>query len=152
MEMKCRSARKMMSALIDGELSPAEKESVTRHIQDCGDCRKLHQEMLVVHDLFTAAGQHKTPRDFSKKVMAELRTERILPVRIPLFLKLAEIGFAIVTVIVGIISGNILVTNGHSPERPPGIESSFSLDAFDPAPPDSLAGAYINFMGVRNER
>ena len=154
--MKCRSARKMMSALIDGELSPAEKESLTRHIQDCGDCRKLHQEMLAVHDLFTAAGQHKAPQGFSKKVMAELRMERksysIFPVRIPLFLKLAEVGFAIAIVIVGIISGNILMMNVHSPERPPGIESSFSLDAFDPAPPDSLAGAYINFTEVRNER
>jgi anti-sigma factor RsiW len=154
--MKCRSARKMMSALIDGKLRPAEKESVTHHIQDCGDCRKLHQEMLTVHDLFIAAGQHEAPQGFSKKVMAELRTERkscrIFPVRIPLFLKLAEIGFAIVTVIVGIISGNILVTNVHSPERARGIESSFSLDAFDPAPPDSLAGAYINFTEVRNER
>ena len=154
--MKCRSARKMMSALIDGELRPAEKESLTHHIQDCGDCRKLHQEMLAMHDLFTVAEQHKAPRGFSKKVMAELGTEResysIFPVRTPFFLKLAEIGFAIVVVIVGIISGNILMMNGHSPERPPGIESSFSLDVFDPAPPDTLAGAYINFTGVRNER
>ena len=79
-----------MSALIDGELSPAEKESLTRHIQDCDDCRKIHEEMLAIHDLFTAAEQHKAPLGFSKKVMAELRTERescrILPVRIPLFL------------------------------------------------------------------
>jgi anti-sigma factor RsiW len=146
----------MMSALIDGELRPAEKESVTRHSQDCGDCRELHHEMLAVRDLFTAAGQHKAPRGFSKKVMAELRTERksysIFPVRIPLFLKLAEVGFAVVVVIVGIISGNILVMNVHSPEKARGIESSFSLDAFDPAPPDSLAGAYINFTEVRNER
>jgi predicted anti-sigma-YlaC factor YlaD len=156
MKMKCRSARKMMSALVDGKLNPAQKESLFCHIQDCDDCRKLHQEILTVHDLFTAAEQHKAPEGFSKKVMAELRTERescrILPVRIPLFLKLAEIGFAIVTVIVGIISGNILMMNGHSPKRPPGIESSFSLDAFDPAPPDSLEGAYINFTEVRNER
>ena len=154
--MKCRSARKLMSALIDSELRPAEKESLTRHIQDCGDCRKLYQEMLAIHDLFTTAEQYKAPRGFSKKLMAELRTERescrILPVRIPFFLKLAEIGFAVAIVIVGIISGNILVTNVHSPERARGIESSFSLDAFDPTPPDSLAGAYINFMGVRNER
>jgi len=154
--MKCRSARKMISALIDGELKPAEKESLTRHIQDCGDCMELYEKMLAVHDLFATAGQHTAPQKFSGKVMAKLEAEleygRIFPVRIPLFLKLAEIGFAIVVVIVGIVSGNILMMNGHSPERPPGIESSFSLDAFDPAPPDSLGGAYINFTGVRNER
>ena len=67
MQMKCRSARKMMSALIDGELSPVEKESLTRHIQDCGDCRKLHQEMLAIHNLFTAAEQHKAPLGLFQK-------------------------------------------------------------------------------------
>ena len=56
-----------MSALIDGELSPAEKESLTHHMQDCGDCKKLHQEMMAVHNLFTAAEQHKAPRGLFQK-------------------------------------------------------------------------------------
>lgn len=154
--MKCRSARKMMSALIDGELSPVQKESLTRHVQGCEDCRELHKEILAVHDLLTTAGKHTAPQGFSQRVMtkleAELESGRIFPIRTPLFLKLAEIGFAIVIVIVGIISGNILMMNSQSPEKLPRIETSFSLDAFDPAPPNSLGGAYISITEVRNEK
>jgi len=154
--MKCKIARKMMSAFIDGEVSPTEKESLTRHMQDCNDCRELHEEMLAIRDLFAVAEKHTAPWGFSQRVMTklgeELESGRIFRVRTPFFLKLAEIGFAIVIIIVGIISGNILMMKSHGPERPPGIETSFSLDAFDPAPFDSLGGAYISMTEVRNER
>ena len=147
----------MMSALIDNEIRPAEKESLTHHIHACDDCRALYEEMLSVHDLFATAGHHKAPENFPRQVMAKLEAEMesgsmIFPKRIPLFLKLAEIGFAIAIVIVGIISGNILMMNSHRPERPHGIESSFSLDAFDPVPSNSLGGTYVAMTEVRNEK
>jgi hypothetical protein len=67
----------------------------------------------------------------------------------PLFLKFAEAAFAIVIAIIGIISGNILMTSGYTSNRPPVIEESLSLDVFDPLPPDSIGGAYIVMTEAR---
>jgi hypothetical protein len=67
--------------------------------------------------------------------------------RIPLFLKMIEFAFALIVLFTGIVSGYILLSNGHELERLMRGEEPYSLEFFDAVPPGSLGSAYITVMG-----
>jgi len=115
--MKCSRIQKMISRYIDDELSLDEKRSFALHIQDCSGCRKELEETQAVHELFASAERFSAPYGFTTRVMANLEEKEssgfwgFLALR-PFFLRAVEVAFALVVVIVGIISGNLLVASG----------------------------------------
>ena len=153
--MMCNKVREMISPYIDEALEPSERDVFIRHIQECSECRAHYEEIRDVHALLAGAERYRAPTGFSSRVMASVKAEQEAGMRAfsafktPLFLKFAEAAFAVVIAIIGIISGNILMTNGYTSERPPVIEESLSLDVFDPLPPDSIGGAYIVMTEAR---
>jgi anti-sigma factor RsiW len=153
--MMCKSVREMISPYIDEALEPSERDDFIRHIQECSECRAHYEEIRDVHALLAGAERYRAPAGFSSRVMASVKAEQEAGMRaftafkMPFFLKFAEAAFAVVIAIVGIISGNILMMNSHTSERPPVIEESLSLDVFDPLPPDSIGGAYIVMTEVQ---
>jgi anti-sigma factor RsiW len=153
--MTCKSVREMISPYIDEALEPSERDEFVRHIEECSECRLRFEEIRGVHALLAAAERYRAPAGFSSRVMSSVKAEQkagmpaFASFKTPLFLKFAEAAFAVVIAIIGIISGNILMMNSHTYERPPVIEESLSLDVFDPLPPDSIGGAYIIMTEVR---
>jgi anti-sigma factor RsiW len=153
--MTCKSVREMISPYIDEALEPSERDELVHHIEECSECRLHFEEIRGVHALLAAAKRYRAPAGFSSRVVASVKAEQeagmsaFASFKTPLFLKFAEAAFAVVVVIIGIISGNILMMNSHTSERPPVIEESLSLDVFDPLPPDSIGGAYIVMTEVR---
>jgi hypothetical protein len=77
------------------------------------------------------------------------RLRRLLTVR-PVFLRTVEIAFALVIMLLGIVSGNMLVAD-MTPGTQPTIQESFSLDLFQATPPDSIGGAYMKLAGATDE-
>jgi anti-sigma factor RsiW len=153
--MTCKSMRELVTPYIDEALEPSERDVLIRHIRECSECRAHYEEIRGVHAVLAGAERYPAPAGFSSKVMTRVKAEQeagmqaFTAFKTPLFLKFAEAAFAVVIAIIGIISGNILMTNGYTPERPPVIEVSLSLDVFDPLPPDSLGGAYIVMTEAR---
>jgi hypothetical protein len=78
------------------------------------------------------------------------RIRRLFAIR-PLFLRTLEVAFALVIMLIGVMSGNMLVAD-RTPGTQPTIQESFSLDLFQATPPDSIGGAYMKLVGTADER
>ena len=72
----------------------------------------------------------------------------------PFVLRTVEVAFALIIMIIGVFSGNLLVadrTSGRQAVQAT-VQESFSLDLFQATPPDSVGGAYVRLMGAGDER
>jgi anti-sigma factor RsiW len=151
--MKCSKAQELISPYIDEELSEGKKRELEDHIKACEKCRTEVEEMQGVSQLFVNTEKFKAPYGFHAKVMANVnasKTGRIFPV--PILVRLAEAVMVLALIAVGIISGSFLA-KGLMPEQArEALASSLHLDVFEPAPPDTLGGAYLAMTEVRNEK
>ena len=117
-KMHCRRIIKMMSAYIDNELMPADKEAFLMHVGKCEKCGKEIEEAQAVHLLFTNAERTPAPYGFTSRVMANLEPEvqprkGIWDIFIfrPLIPRAAGVVLALAVMVFGIIAGNHLVTS-----------------------------------------
>jgi len=63
----------------------------------------------------------------------------------PAYLKFIEILVVILMVIIGLISGNMLIS-GKEAGKPADIALAYSLDVFEPTAPGSVGSAYLLVM------
>jgi anti-sigma factor RsiW len=159
-KMKCSQIRKMISPYVDEELRPEHRRAFTAHIRECAACKKELENMQSVHELFASAESYSAPSGFATRVMENLeeteetaysRLWRFLTVQ-PFFLRTAEVTFALIVVMIGVISGNLLVRDRITPQKPLTVQESFSLDLFQATPPDSIGGVYVKLMGATDEK
>jgi anti-sigma factor RsiW len=157
--MKCSQIRNTISQYVDDELTPDEKKAFLAHIQDCPACKEELEEIQAVHHLFVSAEVYPAPLGFATRVMAHLgemdeprfsRLWRFVTGR-PFFLRTVEVAFAMVIMLVGVVSGNLLVADRTSGKQTT-VQESFSLDLFQATPPDSVGGIYMRLAGVGDER
>jgi anti-sigma factor RsiW len=157
--MKCSRTRNMISQYVDDELTPDEKKLFTSHIQNCPACKEELEEIQSVHQPFASAETYPAPLGFATRVMAQLEEveetglSRLwrLVTGWPFFLRTVEVAFAMVIMLIGVMSGNVLVT-GRTPQRQTSVGETFSLDLFQATPPDSIGGVYVKLMGASDER
>lgn len=158
-EMNCSTITKLISRYVDDDLSHDEKEAFTLHIRDCSECRKELEETQDLHALFVSTEKFSAPYGFSTRVMASLDQREGSKLWNFLtfhrsFLRTVEVAFALIVVMIGIISGNVLVTD-RTYEREAvqaTVQESFSLDLFRAAPADSIGGAYARLMEANDEK
>jgi anti-sigma factor RsiW len=158
--MKCSQIRKLISPYVDNELTPDELKVFASHIQGCPACKEELEELQSVHRLFVSAERFEAPFGFATRVVAHLdeteeaglfsRLRRLLTGQ-PVFLRTVEVAFALVIMLVGVMSGNMLVAD-RTPGTQPTIQETFSLDLFQATPPDSIGGIYVSLMGTTNEK
>ncbi len=155
--MRCKQARQMISQYIDEALGPDAKKAFASHIRDCAACREEMEEIRAVHQMFASAERFSAPYGFATRVLANLEEKEgarpwsLLGFK-TFFLRTAQVGFALVVMIIGIISGNLLLADRTSPYGRTTVAEAFSLDLFQAAPPDSIAGVYVALMGASHER
>jgi anti-sigma factor RsiW len=155
--MKCARARKMISQYVDDELDLEEKKGFDSHIQGCASCREELEETRALRQLFASAERFPAPYGFATRVLANLeekegsRLRSLLSIR-PFFLRTTQVAFALVVMIVGIISGNLLLTERPNPIGQTAVQETFSLDLFQATPPDSIGGIYNTLMRPSHER
>ncbi|OGW28741.1 MAG: hypothetical protein A2X59_11875 [Nitrospirae bacterium GWC2_42_7] len=150
--MKCSKAHKLISLYIDGELPEQDMKIFEDHMNICHKCRAEFEGSRELHKLFIKADEFKAPYGFHTKVMANISSGKAVRFSgIPVFLRFAEAAAIIVVIVFGILSGST-VLKGYPTDKTRDVMASLSLDVFDSAPPDSLAGAYLAMMEVRNEK
>lgn len=156
--MECSQTRKMISQYVDCELEPNEEKGLLSHVADCPECKRELEEVKSMQHLFASAERFEAPLGFVTRVMARLEERDQVSSSFwsfftlqPAFLRIAEVAFALVIVVVGVLSGNLLVADRAS-IRQPTVKESFSLDLFQATPPDSVGGVYASLTGVADER
>ncbi len=112
--MKCSQIEKMISRYVDNDLGPEERRLFELHIQDCSGCKQELEKIRAVHQLFASAERFPAPYGFTTRVMANLEAKepswlwQLFTLR-PFFLRAVEVAFALIIMIIGAFSGNLLV-------------------------------------------
>ena len=70
--MNCQEAAERITALVDGELSPAEREETERHVAGCPACREALAAERAMAERLRAAPRPALPAGFSASVMAKV--------------------------------------------------------------------------------
>jgi len=147
----------MISWYVDDELSPDEKKDFDSHIQDCARCREGLEETQALHRIFASAERFSAPYGFATTVLANLeekegsRLRGLLAIR-PLFIRAAQVAFALVVMTMGIISGDLLMAERTESIGQTAVQGTFSLDLFQATPPDSIGGIYNTLMRPSHEK
>jgi len=151
-EMRCSKAHRLMSISLDQELSVKEQTILASHLGHCEPCREAFQTLRETRRCFTLAEQFSAPPGFSRRVMTRLGpAPRPHPLLRLLFARCAEVAVILLVVGIGVVFGRFADTSTGMPQ--PGKEASFlSLALFDPAPSDSLGGAYLAMTEGGNEQ
>jgi anti-sigma factor RsiW len=155
--MKCRHAKRMISQYVDDELGLDEKKGFDSHIQSCAACREALEEVRSLHRLFASAERFPAPYGFATRVLANLdekegaRVRGLFSTR-PLLLRAAQVAFALLVMTVGVVSGNMLLTERTGSIGQTAVQETFSLDLFQATPPGSIGGIYDTLMRPSHEK
>lgn len=68
----CDKYAPALSALVDGELSDAERAEVLAHLETCEGCRAYLAELTAMHAAFSELEEYDAPEGFADGVMARL--------------------------------------------------------------------------------
>jgi hypothetical protein len=72
-KMSCEENREMISSLIDAELSPAEKEMLEKHLNECTKCRSVEEWLKCVKEgIIQSAEGLALPSGLRDKILASL--------------------------------------------------------------------------------
>jgi anti-sigma factor RsiW len=75
--MNCATNYELVSAYVDGELSPAQATELAEHLASCGSCAAEYQETLTtVRTLREGLVRHQAPDVLRARVRAAIREER----------------------------------------------------------------------------
>jgi anti-sigma factor RsiW len=147
----------MISGYLDHELGADEKAAVEAHMEGCEACRRKVAEYDALRRIFASAERFDAPYGFGTRVMSRLKEPersglwRIFSLQ-PLFLRIAEVAFALLIMIMGAISGSLLVSGKTMHVAEAGIREAFSLDLFEATPSGSVSGVYVAMTGGNHER
>jgi anti-sigma factor RsiW len=72
--MPCEEKRERLSAFVDGELTPAERQTVARHISGCADCAAIIDDYRRI-GLAVASAAVPTPSDMAQRIATRLERE-----------------------------------------------------------------------------
>jgi hypothetical protein len=73
--MKCFEAKSMFSPYLDGAVTGAEMQALSRHLEACGDCQREYVSLRQTQQLLTKVGRRKAPDDLSLKLRLAISRE-----------------------------------------------------------------------------
>lgn len=160
----CRNIQKKLSACQDGELDPAEKKAVESHLNSCEDCRTRSESWEKTCQMLRSLPEIEPGDGFLRQVLSRTGQRRepfwiriIRPARALLPMPAAMAALAIIGILMGTISGNVLMEKWGQPSV---VSSVFdpgealtlaSVRVFDAVPPDSFADAYLTLTAGHME-
>lgn len=75
----CDEYSELISASLDGALSPAETEKLNAHLAQCPDCRALLEELSALHAALSDLPPVEVPSGLTERIMAAVAAEQVLP-------------------------------------------------------------------------
>lgn len=82
--MNCEQMNELLSAWLDGELSPAEQERMQEHLEQCAQCRALLEQLQALRSSFSDLEEIAAPEGFAEGVMDRIAADS-RPKVVPLF-------------------------------------------------------------------
>ena len=79
--MNCKSTTEMLSAYLDRELAPQERDAIRSHLADCERCRCEERELRSLKGLLLGVRAPEPADDFEQRLMMRLRAEANTPAR-----------------------------------------------------------------------
>ncbi|MEE1070916.1 MAG: zf-HC2 domain-containing protein [Cellulosilyticum sp.] len=74
--MKCSEYEVLISAYVDGMLSPQEKEQVVSHLENCTQCKASYEVLLHMVDGCRQIKEIELPKDFHQNLMGKIQKEQ----------------------------------------------------------------------------
>jgi anti-sigma factor RsiW len=72
--MRCSSCEPLLDRYLEGTLAPREMSAISSHLNECGACARLIEEVKVVDALLLTTSVPELPANFTFAVMAETRS------------------------------------------------------------------------------
>jgi anti-sigma factor RsiW len=154
--MRCVKVATMLSAYLDGELTPSDAGGVEAHLDGCKACRQRLDSLRRLQDLLAELPAPAVPGGFTLRVVAEVRTgtrfsapHRARSTVRRYGLPVARAAAMAAVMLLGIYLGVTSATMGSKEEakafEDSGQELSAALyaESFDLLPKDSLAAQYL---------
>ncbi len=82
--MNCKAAVEMLSAYLDRELPPQERDAVRAHLADCHDCRVEERDLRALKGLLLGVRAPEPAPDFEQRLMSCLREQPTVKTRFEL--------------------------------------------------------------------
>ncbi|MBC8438597.1 MAG: zf-HC2 domain-containing protein [Deltaproteobacteria bacterium] len=154
---RCKDIRKKISAFQDGEVNQAQKESIEIHLQNCRECKKEFEAMMLTYQSIDKLPQIEHGPMFTQQVMAGINKtswlDRFLNnILRPLPVPAAMTAMVMIGLLSGALLGNLVIQDQlnplelsfpwNSPDQEI-IVSSLSLDSFNAVPPGSIADGFL---------
>jgi len=103
-KMRCPEARKLISALVDGELEQMVRQDLERHIAVCPPCAHYRTEMMVLREKLSALPELESPPFLFSRIEARLqRATRVRPL-----LRFASIAALVILILVAGFIGDMI--------------------------------------------
>ena len=154
--MKCSQVQERLSAFQDGELKPQEQERVSNHLESCPACREQYAEMEKVWQALGDFKEILPEPAFYGQLIKKINepNETRSPAGFQWLFQFFSSPWATSTlliagILIGTFLGNILAKSDLFPFQQSQASHSqaaievFSLKAFDPIPPGTLADKYM---------
>ena len=153
--MRCTQVTKLLSAYQDGALAERHRMAVLDHLAHCPECAARAAELQQVWELLGTDEAADTSPGFVATVMRRVQTELPRPVwQAPRWAVAAAV---VVCLTCGGLAGYV---QANDPQAAPvtqlalaaDVSRQLGLEAFAPAPSDTIAGAYVEFTGAERGR
>lgn len=75
----CEDCLDLISAAIDGAISPAEENMLREHLSHCPKCQALQKELTTLHHTFQELPPPEAPENLTERIMTAVAKENITP-------------------------------------------------------------------------
>lgn len=129
--MKCGQAKSLFSSYLDGAVTGTQMGALSRHLQDCGQCRGEYVSLHQTQQLLARAGRRKAPADLALKLRVAISQEVAhsqrpfldgLLIRLEnalnAFMVPATAGLATAVLVFGLIMGSTALPLGYGDDVP----------------------------------
>lgn len=70
---QCRALLRELSRYLDGDLTPAQRRTIARHVNACGCCATMAQRLRVTVAACHAEGERRPPREVRLRAAQRIR-------------------------------------------------------------------------------
>lgn len=79
----CDEYLELISAAVDGALSPVESKKLEAHLALCPECRALYEDLLALHAALSDLSPAEVPEGLTDRIMAAVAADNVVPLVSP---------------------------------------------------------------------
>lgn len=151
--MDCRRCRIISGRYLDGEATPAETEAFERHLRECPECARRHEDLRVLDLAHRGLRDVEPPAGLTERIVAAASAAGAsrAPSGSGLVWKAVVAAAAAAVILLGIYAGSF-ITRSYLQEPAPRYAEVTGLEYLEDYPPSSFGEAIeVATGGVSDE-